>query len=171
LPNVSLQEESAGSPSIAAGFYWSDRFILKPILPLPYSDFGYATQDIRLQTRPTANNQILAGRVYTMFETDGGELVLYNYSGSGYIESRYYLAQAPVPAVPAVPYIAPSETGGPYTGASVTATLNSVTKTWIGGYYTTPPVSATYALTSTGAGQTLSYNVPSGGQLYYEYAF
>lgn len=69
------------------------------------------------------------------------------------------------------PYIAPWETGGPYTGSSTTATLNGVTKTWLGGYYVTAPVSATYALVSTGAGQSLTYSVPAGGQLSYEYAF
>lgn len=77
---------------------------------------------------------------------------------------------APYYDYPGQPYIAPSSGGGPYYGTDTTATLNGVTRTWVGGYATvgTPSVQT---LSSTGAGQTLTYSVGSGGYINYSYTY
>ena len=67
---------------------------------------------------------------------------------------------------PGQEYIAPS--GGDYSGANTTATLNSVTNTWVGGFGGVG-TSSTQTLTSTGLGQTLTYSVGAGGNLSYSY--
>lgn len=56
------------------------------------------------------------------------------------------------------------------TGPSTTATLNGVTNTWAGGYGGAGAPSS-QPLSSTGAGQTLTYNVGSGGYLTYSYTY
>ena len=107
----------------------------------------------------------------------GPEIVTY-VSNSPHVPPRYvdavgsssYPGGLP-PYSPGQPYVAPYTTGGPYTGASTTATLNSVMVAWAGGYNTggtgTP---SDQTLTSSGAGQTLTYYVGDGGSLSYSYA-
>lgn len=68
------------------------------------------------------------------------------------------------------PYIAPSSGGGIYSGANTTATLNGVTDTWAGGNGG-PATESTQTLASTGAGQTLTYAIASGGSLSYSYTY
>lgn len=68
------------------------------------------------------------------------------------------------------PYIAPSSGGGVYSGGNTTATLNSVTDTWAGGYGGAA-TSSVQTLASTGAGQTLTYSIASGGSLNYSYTY
>lgn len=81
------------------------------------------------------------------------------YTVVGGTQSTYY---------PGQPYIAPS--GGNTYGTHTTATLNSVTDTWTGGLGTgVVGTSSVQTLASTGAGQTLSYSVGSGGNLSYAY--
>lgn len=58
----------------------------------------------------------------------------------------------------------------PTTGPSTTATLNGVTNTWAGGYGGAGTPSS-QPLSSTGAGQTLTYSVGSGGYLTYSYTY
>ena len=58
----------------------------------------------------------------------------------------------------------------PTTGPSTTATLNGVTNTWNGGYGGAGTPSS-QPLSSTGAGQTLTYSVGSGGYLAYSYTY
>lgn len=151
---------ATGQPAKPAGWYWSYAGVIYE----PFSGQDYDSMSPGFATPPTGPGQTLAGPVVLYSSSLG-------YSSLPSMVSLYFAGQPAIPAVAGQPYIAPWETGGLYTGDSTTATLNSVTKTWVGGYYTTPPASATYALTSTGAGQTLSYSVPAGGQLFYEYAF
>lgn len=151
---------SAGQPARAAGYYWSYNNPSTPIYPheiqAPYQF------DSRLGTPPTANGQTLSNVV--LLRTPTGATF-----STALVTSATFTGQATVVASAGQPYIAPSSTGGPYTGDSTTCTLNSVTKTWVGGYYTTAPVSATYDLVSDGSGQTLSYAVPAGGTLDYSF--
>lgn len=72
--------------------------------------------------------------------------------------------------IPGQPYIAPSSGGGVYSGGNTTATLNSVTDTWTGGYGGVA-TSSVQTLASTGAGQTLTYSIASGGSLNYSYTY
>lgn len=73
-------------------------------------------------------------------------------------------------STPGQPYIAPSSGGGVYSGGNTTATLNSNTGTWIGGSggAATPSIQT---LASTGAGQTMTYSIASGGSLNYSYTY
>lgn len=73
-----------------------------------------------------------------------------------------------VPASSGQSYIAPSYTYT--TGSPTTATLNGATNTWAGGYGGAGTPSS-QPLSSTGAGQTLTYNVGSGGYLTYSYTY
>jgi hypothetical protein len=57
--------------------------------------------------------------------------------------------------------------GTPYAGASTTATLNGVTRTWVGGTGAVLGTESTQSLTSTGAGQAMTYSV--AGSLSYSY--
>lgn len=57
--------------------------------------------------------------------------------------------------------------GTPYAGASTTATLNGVTRTWAGGMGAVLGTESTQSLTSTGAGQAMTYSV--AGSLSYSY--
>jgi hypothetical protein len=66
-------------------------------------------------------------------------------------------------------YIAPYYTDG--TGVATTATANGVTDTWAAGYGTATGSSSTQVLSLSGAGQTMSYVVGSGGSLSYTYAY
>ena len=76
------------------------------------------------------------------------------------------------PYDPGQPYIAPSSGGGPTYGPSTSATLNGTTRTWTGGYDSgVVGTSSTQTLTSTGAGQTLTYSVGAGGNLSYTYTY
>ena len=68
------------------------------------------------------------------------------------------------------PYGGSANAISPTTGPSTTATLNGVTRTWAGGYGGVGIVS-NWSLSSTGAGQTLTYNVGSGGYLTYSYTY
>jgi hypothetical protein len=73
---------------------------------------------------------------------------------------------------PGQPYIAPSSGGGPQYGTSTTATLNGTTRTWTGGYDSgVQGTTSTQTLTSTGAGQSLTYSVPGTGTLSYSYEY
>lgn len=71
---------------------------------------------------------------------------------------------------PGQPYIAPSSGGGVYAGGNTTATLDGVTRTWAGGTGGVATES-TQTLSSTGAGQTLTYALASGGTLSYSYQY
>lgn len=71
---------------------------------------------------------------------------------------------------PGQPYIAPTSGGGIYSGSNTTATLNGVTDTWAGGYGGVATLSI-QTLASTGAGQTLTYSIASGGSLNYSYTY
>lgn len=90
-----------------------------------------------------------------------------------YVNSQAYFMTllTTVPTVPAYyddpgqPYIAPSEGYG----ANTTATLNGFTDTWVGGLGVVIGPASTQTLTSTGAGQTMTYVVGSGGNLVYSY--
>ena len=151
---------AAGQRQILAGWYWS----YSGTIYEPFPGQEYDMLDPLFAVRPTGAGQTIAGPV-DVYRTP---------SGAGNVTvpslvSLYHAGQSPVPAVAGQPYIAPSSTGGPYTGASTTCTLNGTTKTFVGGYNATPAASATYALTSTGAGQTLSYSIPTGGSLSYSY--
>lgn len=104
--------------------------------------------------------------------------IMINYMGGG----RYQGSQSSYTIVPETPYIAPTgnasyPSGLPTyvapsytTGPSTTATLNGVTNTWAGGYGGAGSPSS-QPLSSTGAGQTLTYNVGSGGYLTYSYTY
>jgi hypothetical protein len=99
----------------------------------------------------------------------------------GYTDYRLYEAgtwtdfmswNCPVVTNPGQPYQPPSSGGGPTTGASTLATLNGVTRTWIGG--TGSGVLGTVSnqtTVTTGAAQTLNYVVPSGGLLSYVFNY
>lgn len=70
---------------------------------------------------------------------------------------------------PGQSYLPPSSGGGDYAGPSTTASLNGATRTWVGGTGAAVGGSSTQVLTSTGAGQTLTYSVGAGGNLSYSY--
>ena len=94
----------------------------------------------------------------------------YNWNGSSYTWVGYYWT--PHQSSAGQPYIAPSSGGGPYYGASTTATLNGTTRTWTGGYDAgVQGTTSTQTITSTGAGQTLTYSVAGSGALTYTYEY
>lgn len=96
------------------------------------------------------------------WSTDGGGGHWWAYSG---FYSSYQTGGSAGQA-----YIAPTSGGGPYSGTSSTATLNSVTDTWAGGYDSGGVgATSTQTLASTGAGQTLTYSIPGTGTLTYSY--
>lgn len=70
----------------------------------------------------------------------------------------------------AAPYGGSADAVPATTGPSTTATLNGVTNTWAGGYGGAGTPSS-QPLSSTGAGQTLTYSVGSGGYLTYSYTY
>lgn len=94
----------------------------------------------------------------------------YNWNGTNYTFTGY--TWIPFRSSEGQPYIAPSSGGGAYYGTSTTATLDSTTRTWTGGYDSGVQGStSTQTLTSTGLGQTLSYSVAGSGALTYTYEY
>ena len=88
----------------------------------------------------------------------------------------YYFWSADYSEEWSVTYLSESPYGGsadavsPTTGPSTTATLNGVTNTWAGGYGGAGTPSS-QPLSSTGAGQTLTYSVCYDGYLNYSYTY
>lgn len=100
----------------------------------------------------------------------------YQYSSvwPSYLVSAAVAYQAPVAAVysqyssswPSY-LVSAAVAGTPYAGASTTAILNGVTRTWVGGTGAVLGTESTQSLASTGAGQTMTYVV--AGSLSYSY--
>lgn len=162
--------QTAGQPYIAPGLVWWTPvgYGSGPGPHISRQPIPFILADIRLLTPPTEEYQVMSQPI-SFATTIDHSVMDFNPSGSYDIYSSYFEGQPHIPAVPMQPYIAPWETGGPYTGATASATFNGVTKDWVGGYYTTPPVAATHTIASTGAGQTLTYSVPAGASLAYNY--
>lgn len=94
----------------------------------------------------------------------------YSWNGTNYTWTGYYWT--PRLQSSGQPYIAPSSGGGPYYGSSTTATLNGTTRTWTGGYDSgVQGTTSTQTITSTGAGQTMTYSIPGTGSLTYTYEY
>jgi hypothetical protein len=100
-------------------------------------------------------------------------------SGSAAVEAYWdsppyaaYWDFPPTAAIPAYYYqygsswssyqVSASVAGTDYYGTSTTATLNGVTRTWVGGLGPVAGTESTQTLASTGAGQTLTYSVGYG---------
>lgn len=97
----------------------------------------------------------------------------YGYVGEIYASSgsrgQPYIAPTGNPSYPSgLPPYQAAYTAYTY-GPNTTATLNGVTRTWTGGYGSVAGTESQQTLTSNGLGQSLSYDVGSGGSLSYSY--
>lgn len=114
----------------------------------------------------TANGQIATSGPWSTRIADSGGNPAWQLNCMSTWQSEYYIAGYYTD--PGQTYSAPSSGGGVYAGGNTTATLNGVTDTWPGGSGGIAS-SSTQTLSSTGAGQTLTYSVASGGTLSYSY--
>lgn len=131
---------------------------------------GIARQMFSLSTALNTISGALFGSGSLSIPVGATLVTMTGQGGTGGDNSYYNPGQPYIAATAGQPYIAPSSGGGPYSGANTTATLNGVTRTWLGGYATSGTPS-TQTLTSTGAGQTLTYSVGSGGHINYSYTY
>lgn len=146
-----------GQPYVAAS--WAGHWVGSGSTSIPYStdnSTGYPSP-------PTAEGQTAASWScsYVGAGVNGG---------FDYTCTIYYFDAVADSSTPGQPYIAPSSGGGVYSGGNTTATLNSITDTWTGGYGGVA-TSSVQTLVSTGAGQTLTYSIASGGSLNYSYTY
>lgn len=152
---------TAGQPYIAPYLYWSAG---------SYSTSGPYSTDLGL---PTSNPGPGGAPSYEYQTTQGVWQSGSPPSVTQHIQGYTALLNPGQPYIaphPGQPYIAPSSGGGVYSGGNTTAELNGVTRTWTGGYGGVATES-TQTLDSTGAGQTLTYSIASGGTLSYTYQY
>lgn len=157
---------NAGQPYIPPSYSWYSPYGYSEASGGTYNQ-GYPTSNPGPGAAPTSASD---SKVVKWQRFDG---TLYYVSIEVWYSQQTSAGQsyiAPYYTNPGQAYIAPSSGGGPYTGTSSTATLNSSTKTWVGGYDSggVGPTT-TQELISTGAGQSLSYSVASDGALSYSY--
>lgn len=145
---------SGGTWSVSSGPTWTGQtYGFDPTLPAEFHLSGVACGDNANGTTTTLGEEGFGGGIWYTYST--------TYTAGG---GTYHAA------VPGQSYIAPSSGGGIYSGANTTATLNAVTDTWAGGSGGVGTESI-QTLASTGAGQTLTYSVGSGGALSYSYTY
>ncbi len=147
-----------------SGGFWSPNGFTSPNIIDPSTWSMQWDCDSRLRTRPTGAGQTLPNGIVGLSKRG---VTLQTLTG---VASYYFAGQSAIPAVDVQPYIAPWETGGPYSGADTTLTLDGVTETFTGGY-AAPATPGTRTLVSDGSGQTLAYTVPAGGAATYSYSY